>query len=177
MTFSCPKWVPATYRLARVSHCLAFSIACREMAFIRDWQPLPPAFSQASTSDSGRVVFCYLTGRQCPCRFIFASCASVSSGISLVSISLSGFAAKRLRLFFCASVKGGSVSRLCLTVFILNRSGFSGECFGKHLHCFFKHISSPMLPEIRLANMIAFQSIKSTSVYVANAARSRIHRR
>ena len=75
-------------------YCLAFSIACRRMAFIRDWQPLPPALSQARTSSSRRVVVCFLTGRQCPGRFISASYASVSSDISLVSVSLSGIAAK-----------------------------------------------------------------------------------
>src|SRR5260363_202527 len=45
-------------------------------------------------------------------RTAVCHCASLSSGISLVSISLSGRAASLDRLAFCAAVNGGNVSNV-----------------------------------------------------------------
>src|SRR5260364_89329 len=63
------------------------------MVFIRDCEPLPCDLSQSSTSLSRRVVTTVLVGLWNRPRTAVCHCASLSSGISLVSISLSGRAA------------------------------------------------------------------------------------
>src|SRR5260364_153675 len=84
------------------------------MVFIRDCEPLPCDLSQSSTSLSRRVVTTVLVGLWNRPRTAVCHCASLSSGISLVSISLSGRAASLDRLAFCAAVNGGNVSNVYL---------------------------------------------------------------
>src|SRR5260363_87474 len=97
----------------------ASNITRRRIAFIRDWYPLPCDFSHSSTSRSRRAVTSALVGLQNWPRTADCHCSSLSSGMSRVSISSSGRAARLDRLAFCAAVRGGNVSKVYLTVFLL----------------------------------------------------------